>query len=1370
MTDRKYTFKVEIDSAQAKQQAEELRRQLQAILDDIMPQQRGGGQGGPVGEMLEAAQKPAQELKRTLAEVAQVDLTAGTDALLAELDRVQREIARTRNEYERMSMTAAARNAGGTQRSRANFNTYVEEVRKAAGDDAAESARRTGRAVNIGQLGAEFKNDEAALYGEAERDALRAQQENTQKRRFNAAEKLQLAELEAQLLASELQAIQMQHEVTRRQAEEAAQRSERMLDAIIQNGSEIGPAEMRAMDEAERLWLETKELAQQQAEMFDALANANQRLSTEIAQQESAVKRAAAKASGEIVQAGGAVTTQQTAITVTKASAENAQALAVALREAAEASDRLQNSRMNTNVRGFELELERERQKIAQQTQTQTAALVESQRQQTAVVAGEQRRQTEVTRAEMQERVALARAEADVSGQEARAQTAARIEQEKRITAETRAQIRAREREERLAAVNNAAPYRRPFSVGNAWNRFDMAAGMVAGGLGAIGAVQVGQAVYDAGRQGAILERQAATFREFAGRMEQDANRIVEAVQRASGQTMTEFDAMGIASQVLASKFAQGSTDIAADLETAVAASRRFSQIFLDENGQAMGVQEIFARLVKFAREGNKELVDQFGLSNQLIAEAMGTTVDGLASAQGATLRWQGLIKVLNSELGRLGTAATTTAEKYEQSEARIQDARQRMQMALAGPMAGVAEWGAGVAEGLVAASGGAPIDLLAQQLRDNPRAPMADARQFKTAADAVEAYNQALAISAETTATYSNQLQQLLSTLANRGWLDESQVGELERLERTLEAVALGVDAYSAAMSVTTMEGMQNSEIIFRLARSMGALENMYAAGDMTLEQYSEQIVVLANKMRDAADAAGYLNGELSHTSTLIGPVTRFGTQRRVISDTPERIPFFTEEQQPWALPDGMSERQAAARYQQWLDSRDRNAARNEIINETYDTPIQNVRLGISEQLTEAQAQVEALKAAYDGLGDSTTAAMTQGLDAMDEQVSRLQLLDQTAQLVDQALRNGQVGADGFKEALTTVAAQVIATNTVTDAQVGILQRLIGALIGAQSAALGFAGAQTQYEAAMAAKNAKYSAYAGYNYGLLAPRFDTENRTGQREAMYNRAMEDRRASEEAQRAWESAAKKTASEFEAAAKKAASAFEAALRSVPGLFGTSSVTGEQMAGAAAGVPQEFADNYLRRLADEVAGNKDWEGIDIRDAAARAGIDPNLPKEMILEQVRGAWADSSLFAGGRNLDLITEYGGLDAIKANLARQDASASGQQALMDFLKGQGLGPGVVGAPGAPTTETGPGGLPTPEAAPDYAQTAVAAIEQAFDTDSITAQLQVVGENTIAAIHAGYTANAGRLNWAGPLVDAVAAQVLTSLNTALTAP
>ena len=122
--------------------------------------------------------------------------------------------------------------------------------------------------------------------------------------------------------------------------------------------------------------------------------------------------------------------------------------------------------------------------------------------------------------------------------------------------------------------------------------------------------------------------------------------------------------------------------------------------------------------------------------------------------------------------------------------------------------------------------------------------------------------------------------------------------------------------------------------------------------------------------------------------------------------------------------------------------------------------------------------------------------------------------------------------------------------------------------------------------------------------------------------------------------------------------------ESALQSVPGLFGTSQVTQQQMDLANLGVPQNFADDWIRRLTDEVINGVDWAGVDIKDAAVRAGLDPSLPAKAILELVKEKWNDSSFFAGGKNLDLINQ----DAVQAALQRQADAASGKAALMNLF------------------------------------------------------------------------------------------------------
>ena len=143
--------------------------------------------------------------------------------------------------------------------------------------------------------------------------------------------------------------------------------------------------------------------------------------------------------------------------------------------------------------------------------------------------------------------------------------------------------------------------------------------------------------------------------------------------------------------------------------------------------------------------------------------------------------------------------------------------------------------------------------------------------------------------------------------------------------------------------------------------------------------------------------------------------------------------------------------------------------------------------------------------------------------------------------------------------------------------------------------------------------------------------------------------------------AMQTAADRTGAAFEDTAKKVNQTFESALQSVPGLFGTSQVTADDMRKSQLGLYQPKADEYLRQLSDEVLNGKErGKNVDIKDAAARAGIDPNLPNDIILELVKEAWNNSSLFAEGKNLDLINT----DAVKAAIEQQQKELSGQASL----------------------------------------------------------------------------------------------------------
>lgn len=216
------------------------------------------------------------------------------------------------------------------------------------------------------------------------------------------------------------------------------------------------------------------------------------------------------------------------------------------------------------------------------------------------------------------------------------------------------------------------------------------------------------------------------------------------------------------------------------------------------------------------------------------------------------------------------------------------------------------------------------------------------------------------------------------------------------------------------------------------------------------------------------------------------------------------------------------------------------------------------------------------------------------------------------------------------------------------------------------------------------------------------------DNRDAGRKRETERKNEER-AAQRAAREWEKAGR----EAEQAAKRAADAFRSKLEKVPGLFGPSSVTQSQLDLAAAGVPQNFVDDWLRRFRDEVENGKDWANVDIADAARRVGLDPSLPAKLILAEVERQFETGEFFADAANLEVLNA----DALKKSLDMQDRAKEGQDNIFKWAQEQ-LGMAVESVTGA----AGGAGLLGSEAG-------ASATQQALGVDS-SASLSLTIDNT----------------------------------------
>jgi hypothetical protein len=165
-------------------------------------------------------------------------------------------------------------------------------------------------------------------------------------------------------------------------------------------------------------------------------------------------------------------------------------------------------------------------------------------------------------------------------------------------------------------------------------------------------------------------------------------------------------------------------------------------------------------------------------------------------------------------------------------------------------------------------------------------------------------------------------------------------------------------------------------------------------------------------------------------------------------------------------------------------------------------------------------------------------------------------------------------------------------------------------------------------------------------------------------------------AGKKAMNQWESTAKKVEKDFISAAKKMSDDFESSLHQIPGLFSTTDVSDLDIAKTKAGIYEPKADEYIRRLADEVESGKDkYSDVDIKDAAKALGVSDKLDPKLILELFRGAWNDQSLFYNRDNLKFI-DQGAVAGGESYLKRR---AQGERNILDY---EGLNPAVTAAAG----------------------------------------------------------------------------------------
>lgn len=223
--------------------------------------------------------------------------------------------------------------------------------------------------------------------------------------------------------------------------------------------------------------------------------------------------------------------------------------------------------------------------------------------------------------------------------------------------------------------------------------------------------------------------------------------------------------------------------------------------------------------------------------------------------------------------------------------------------------------------------------------------------------------------------------------------------------------------------------------------------------------------------------------------------------------------------------------------------------------------------------------------------------------------------------------------------------------------------------------------------------------------------------------------------SSRAAKALESAAKKAEKAFVDAADEIVSAYDKMLRKVPGLYGRSEVSEEDLRLAELGIPINYADDALRRLEDVGFNKKKRDDVDLglweRVLGMPAGTDPE-----ILALLAGKkWNTGELAA---NPEFMKSLYNLDAIKADLHAQEIGALGTRNLDAWL-----------------------GLPTEggnEFLEVFGMQAMNPIEAGLITE-ITTRGPVMGETLANAMYQGFKSESLSLPWVQAVMDAVNSEV-----------
>jgi hypothetical protein len=765
--------------------------------------------------------------------------------------------------------------------------------------------------------------------------------------------------------------------------------------------------------------------------------------------------------------------------------------------------------------------------------------------------------------------------------------------------------------------ARNAAANIRPPSVGGGGIPSGLAGGLLGGFAGGIAINELrelGQQLSETARRGAVFQQLGDVLDDYTRSVGTNASAMIDAAKKAAQGTISEYELILNANRAIQFEVAKTPEAFAKLIELSTAL------------GRAQGIADTQALeflTTGLARE-SRLILDNLGLiidleaATKRYAETIGKSADQLTTAERKQALLEEAFRQGATAIEANRDAADSAATQFERLDANSQNLRDQLGELIA---QGSAAYIASLADALEHASN--VLDGRAELpgwLEGMGQAALDAANGMEARTIQTEVLRQAMAVLGASVVGFNETV---------RAGAAKELTDAFDQMEGVVTNAGVAIDmtgqkAKAVSAEILTLYGDQESSINKAL---MGRAEKSVdtIGADQALAQYRQAKQDAEAALQSLMDAGVTDATELQFRSAEI--LTSLLVPFDELEARANQIDFS-------AMSGAISSLNAG--FVDFLPGV--SSAREELAS------LSQEMMFSSTVTAEQLAQFEYLSAvAYsvaDGGGQLGAVINDLGSDFLASNAYAAELVNQLV-LTEAAYRNGAITGDIYAGVTATLTGKLL-----TLAQgAGIATGAIYALNSAQADMASPAGLAIG--------------------GSIANRIQSQQQTSGRE-QNRREME--RYNKDLARSQERSAGRAGKLLEDGAKKANQELKSALDKVPGLFSASQVTEQDMKDTELGVYQEKADEYLRRLRDEVQNGNDWEDVSLEEARAgleRAGLEVGSTAEQTVALLEKAINDSSLYSAVENIPIFINE---EAVKFTQELQSKSEQGRKNIYEYF------------------------------------------------------------------------------------------------------